>query len=484
MLVDNDSSANILYYLAFQQMGIDRARLIPTNAPLVGFGGTRVFPLGVVTLSDTVGDYPQQITRDVTFLVVDCSSAYNGILGRPTLNSWKAATSTYHLMIKFLTEYGNGELRGDQVATRKCYIAMLEMENHQQTMCIEKQRTMAEPMEELEVVTLDESRPERTTRMGTLASQPIRQALASFLKMNQDVFAWSHDNMPGIDPSVIYHRLNVNPASPPIRQKKRVFAPKRDKAIAEEVKKLLEAGFIREVYYPDWLANVVMVKKANGKWRMYVDFTDLNRACSKDSYPLPRIDTMVDSTARHKLLSFIDAFSGYNQIKMKEDDQERTSFVTSQGLFCYKVMPFELKNVGATYQRLMNKMFTHQIGRNVQFYVDDMLVKSLREKDHLNDLQETFDTLRSYNMKLNPSKCVFVVTAEKFLGFMVSQRGIEVNPEKVRAIMELGPPRMVKEVQSLNGKITALTRFVSKATDKCLPFFRILRKLFKWTDEC
>ena len=206
---------------------------------------------------------------------------------------------------------------------------------------------------------------------------------------------------------------------------------------------------------------------------MYVDFTDLNRACSKDSY-----------TARHKLLSFMDAFSGYNQIKMKEDDQERTSFVTSQGLFCYKVMPFELKNVGATYQRLMNKMFTHQIGRNVQFYVDDMLVKSLREKDHLNDLQETFDTLRSYNMKLNPSKCVFGVTAEKFLGFMVSQRGIEVNPEKVRAIMELGPPRMVKEVQSLNGKITALTRFVSKATDKCLPFFRILRKLFEWTDEC
>ena len=198
--------------------------------------------------------------------------------------------------------------------------------------------------------------------------------------------------MPGIDPSVIYHRLNVNPASPPIRQKKRVFAPKQDKAIAEEVKKLLEAGFIREVYYPDWLANVVMVKKANGKWRMYVDFTDLNRVWSKDSYPLPRIDTMVDSTARHKLLSFMDAFSGYNQIKM-EDDQERTSFVTSQGLFCYKVMPFELKNVGATYQRLMNKMFTHQIGRNVQFYVDDMLVKSLRKKDHLNDLQETFNTL-------------------------------------------------------------------------------------------
>ena len=131
MLVDNGSSADILYYPAFQQMGIDRTRLIPMNAPTVGFGGTRVLPLGAITLSVTVGDYPQQITRDVTFLVVDCSSAYNGILGRPTLNSWKAATSTYHLMIKFPTEYGIGELPGDQVAARECYIAMLEMEDHQ-----------------------------------------------------------------------------------------------------------------------------------------------------------------------------------------------------------------------------------------------------------------------------------------------------------------------------------------------------------------
>ena len=244
-------------------------------------------------------------------------------------------------------------------------------------MCIEEQWTTAEPVEELKKITLDESRPEWTIRMGTLASLPIRRALAAFLRMNLDVFAWSHEDMPGIDPSVIVYRLNVNLGYSPIRQKKRVFVQKQDKAIVEEVRKLLEAGFIREVYYPDWLANVVMVKKANRKWRMCVDFMDLNKACPKDSYPLPRIDTLVDSTTRHELLSFMDAFSGYNQIKMNEEDQERTSFVTSQGLFCYKVMPFGLKNTGATYQRLMNKMFTDQIGRNVQVYVDDMLVKSL-----------------------------------------------------------------------------------------------------------
>ena len=163
-----------------------------------------------------------------------------------------------------------------------------------------------------------------------------------------------------------------------------------------------------------------MVKKANGKWRMCVDFMDLNRACPKDSYLLPRIDTLVDSTARHQLLSLMDAFSGYNQIRMEEADQEKTSFVTSQGLFYYKVMPFGLKNAGATYQRLMNKMFAHQIGRNVQVYVADMLVKSLREDNHLSDLQETFNILRAYNMKLNLNKCVFGVIAGKFLRFMVS----------------------------------------------------------------
>ena len=155
--------------------------------------------------------------------------------------------------------------------------------------------------------------------------------------------------MPGIDPSVITHRLNVHLSSKLVRQKKRVFAPERDNAIKEEVQKLTTAQFIREVYYPDWLANVVMVKKANGKWKMCVDFTDLNKACPKNSYPLPRIDQLVDSTAGHRLLSFMDAFSGYNQIKMDKEDQEKTSFITSQGLFCYIVMSFGLKNAGAIY---------------------------------------------------------------------------------------------------------------------------------------
>ena len=188
VLVDNDSSADILYYPAFQQMRIDREQLVPVNAPLVGFGGMRVFPIGAVMLIVTMGDYPQQITKKVTFLVVDCSSAYNAILERPTLNSWKAVTSTYHLMIKFLMDYRVGELRENQVAARECYIAMLKMDNHQQIMCIGEQQTVAEPVKKLEEVILDDSRLEWMTRVGTLASWLVRQEFTAFLRDNQDVF--------------------------------------------------------------------------------------------------------------------------------------------------------------------------------------------------------------------------------------------------------------------------------------------------------
>ena len=251
-----------------------------------------------------------------------------------------------------------------------------------------------------------------------------------------------------------------------------------------KVEKLLTAGFIREVYYPKWLANVVMVKKSNGKWRMCVDFTNLNCACPKDSFPLPRIDQLVDSTASHVLLTFMDAFSGYNQIRMSEEDQEKTAFVTSQGLYCYRVMPFGLKNAGVTYQRLVNQMFSKQIEQNMKVYVDDMLVKSKKAELHLDDLKETFNTLREYQMRLNPAKCVFGVSLGKFLGFMVSQRGIEANPEKVKAILDMTSPRYMKEVQRLMGRVATLNRFVSKATNKCLPFFKTLKQTFQWTEEC
>ncbi|XP_020592205.1 uncharacterized protein LOC110032761 [Phalaenopsis equestris] len=231
-----------------------------------------------------------------------------------------------------------------------------------------------------------------------------------------------------------------------------------------------------------------MVKKANGSWRMCVDYTDLNKACPKDSFPLPRIDQLVDATSGHQMLSFMDAYSGYNQIRMNPMDEEATSFQTDKGLYCYQVMSFGLKNAGATYQRLMNKVFKNLLGRTMEVYVDDMLVKSLEASQHISHLEECFQLLRQYNLRLNPTKCAFGVTSGKFLGFMVTHRGIEANPEKIKALKEMVPPRNIKEVQRLNARIAALSRFLARSGDKYLPFFKILRGArntgFQWTDDC
>src|SRR3954465_4094390 len=301
--------------------------------------------------------------------------------------------------------------------------------------------------------------------------------------------------MPGIDPSIISHHLSVQPEFKPVQQKKRNLGIDRQRAAEEEVDRLLEADFIREINYPQWLANIVMVKKSSGKWKMCVDFTDLNKACPKDSFPLPRIDYLIDNGSRIQLLSFMNAFSGYNQIMMAEEDREKTAFNTESGTYYYRVMPFGLRNAGATYQRLVNKIFKHQIGRNIEVYVDDMLVKSAKEVDHIKDLKETFEVLRKYNMKLNPQKCVFGVTARKFLGFMVTNRGIEANPDQIKAIHDLKEPKTLHDIQKLNGKLAALSRFLAKGAEKSFPFLKLLKgvsstkKVTKarpvtWDDEC
>ncbi|KAI5342892.1 hypothetical protein L3X38_010768 [Prunus dulcis] len=293
--------------------------------------------------------------------------------------------------------------------------------------------------------------------------------------------------MPGISPNVISHRLSVNPAVRPVRQKRRAYDPERYEAMKAEVDRLSSIRFIREVDYPTWLANVVMVRKPRKGWRMCVDYTNLNRACPKDSFPLPRIDQLVDATAGHALLSFMDAYSGYNQIFMHPEDQAHTSFITDRGLYCYKVMPFGLKNARATYQRLVNHLFAPLIGNTMEVYVDDMLVKSRTADQHIPNLSAMFTILKQYKIRLNPTKCAFGVASGKFLGFMISQRGIEANPEKIQAILDMTIPKTVKDIQSLTGRVAALTRFISKATDRCAPFFKALKgtkRNITWTAEC
>ena len=198
---------------------------------------------------------------------------------------------------------------------------------------------------------------------------------------------------------------------------------------------------------------MVLVKKASGKWRMCVDFIDLNKACPKDSYPLSNIDALVGSASGCRLLSFLDAFSGYNQIMMHPRDKCKTTFMTELSCYCYKVMPFGLKNARATYQRLMDRVLVPMLGWNVQAYVDDMVVTSQQREQHVADLEKLFTTIAKYILKLNPEKCVFGVEAGKFLGFLLTERGIEANPEKCAAIIAMRSPVSIKEVQQLTGRM-------------------------------
>jgi hypothetical protein len=222
--------------------------------------------------------------------------------------------------------------------------------------------------------------------------------------------------MPGIPREVAVHSLDILPHSRAVQQRLCRFDEERCRAIGAELRKLLEAGFIKEVFHPTWLANPVLVKKKNGKWRM-----------------------CVDSTAGCKLLCFLDAYSGYHQIKMKESDQLATSFITPFGMYCYVTMPFGLRNAGATYQRCMQHVFGDHIGRTVEAYVDDIVVKTRKADDLGNDLHMAFDCLRANGVKLNPEKCVFGVQRGMLLGFIISQWGIEPNPEKVTAVERMGP---------------------------------------------
>ena len=176
------------------------------------------------------------------------------------------------------------------------------------------------------------------------------------------------------------------------------FHPARHEVIKQEVDILLEVGFIKEIQYPEWLSNVVVVRKKNGKWQVCVDYINLNDACSKDTFPLPQIDQIVDATAGHELLSFLDAYLDYNQIPMYPSDEAKTAFITPYAMYCYRVMPFGLNNTGATYQCMMSRVFEPLLGKTVVVYIDDILVKSKAQRDHLNHLKEAFTLLRRHRL--------------------------------------------------------------------------------------
>ncbi|KAL0293342.1 UNVERIFIED_CONTAM: hypothetical protein Sradi_6942000 [Sesamum radiatum] len=298
------------------------------NTSLYGFVGEVVHPRGMVSLPLTMGRGTTRKTCLLKFLVVDVPFAYNVILGRPTLNTFQAVVSTYHMKIKFPTPGGVGEVQRDPLQSRKCYVEavrkgqkrnvddaphqvppskkekMPEGENSEETETPAK----VQRAEELLNIEIIPGNPDKTTRIGSHLDEEAKKEITLCLQRNTDIFAWTPQDLEGIDPQVITHHLNIDPSYKLVKQKKkRHFGPEKDKIIQAEVNKLMAAGHIEEIQFLEWLSNVVLVPKFGGKWRMCIDFGDLNKACPKDFYPLPRIDHLVDSTSGCELLSMMDA---------------------------------------------------------------------------------------------------------------------------------------------------------------------------------
>ena len=289
------------------------------------------------------------------------------------------------------------------------------------------------PAEHTKKVLLCEDVPDRTVTVGRGLEEAEESRLIQFLRNNQDVFAWSSLDLRGDSQEAMEHEQRVDPKVKPRKQRLRTMSEDRKKAAQSEVQKLIDAGVIREVQYPEWLANVVMVPKKNGNWRMCIDFTTLNKFCPKDEFPLPRIDTLVDVAAGSEMLSMLDCFSGYHQIFMKKSDEEKTSFTTPFGTYCYVRMPEGLRNAGCTFNRTVAAVLDTQLDRNISAHVDDVVVRSKKREEHIADLREIFTNLRKHGLKLNPEKCVFGVKRGKLLGCMITERGIEANPVKIEA---------------------------------------------------
>jgi hypothetical protein len=254
---------------------------------------------------------------------------------------------------------------------------------------------------------------EQKVMLGSQLSDEQEKTLLRFLFNNKDVFAWPTNDLCGINRDVIEHPLNVDLAIRPRKQKVSKMSDDKAKGARNEVKRLLSTGVIRKVTYPEWVANTVMVKKAKRKWKMCIDFTDLNKACPKDEFPLPRIDSLVDAAATSELMSLLDCYLGYHQIWMKKEDEPKTSFITPSGTYCYLQMSEGIKNAGGSFSRMTAKVLSSQIGRNVLTYVDDIIVKSTKQEHHVANLQETFASFRRAGLKLNPSKIEAILQSEE-----------------------------------------------------------------------
>ena len=315
--------------------------------------------------------------------------------------------------------------------------------------------TSADPLEEIDIG--DGSIPRPTFVKKLRADHKAK--LIELLKEYVCCFAWEYHEMPGLSRELVEHRLPIKAGFRPYKQSARKFNPKTYDRIKEEIGRLLKANFIRPCRYAEWISNIVPVeKKGSGKLRVCIDFRDLNRATPKDEYPMPIADMLINDASGHKVISFLDGNAGYNQIFMAEEDMYKTAFRCPGflGLFEWTVMTFGLKNAGATYQRAMNLIFHDLLGVILEVYIDDIVVKSDAFESHLADLRLAFERMKKYGLKMNPLKCAFGVSAGKFLGFIIHEDGIEIDPKKIEAIQKVEAPTCKRDMQKFLGKVNYL----------------------------
>jgi hypothetical protein len=362
--------------------------------------------LGKMTMSVTFGYVHNTRSEQVVFDIVDMEYPYNAIIGRGTLNAFEAILHPSYLCMKIPSEQGPITVHGSQEAARRAEGSWMDskaihnIDGAEACQQYKDKREKAASADQTKPMLLCEDIADQRVHLGSQLSDEQEKTLLRFLFNNKDVFAWIANDLSGVNKDVIEHSLNVDPSFRPRKQRLQKMFEDKAEGARNEVKRLLSAGVIREVTYLECLANTVMVKKANKKWRMCIDFTDLNKACPKDEFPLPRIDSLVDAATSSKLMSLLDCYSGYHQIWMKKEDELKTSFITPSGTYCYLRMPEGLKNARGSFSRMTTKVLHSQIGRNVLTYVDDIIVKSTKQENHLADLQETFANFRKAGLKL------------------------------------------------------------------------------------
>uniref|UniRef100_A0A2N9HEC3 RNA-directed DNA polymerase n=1 Tax=Fagus sylvatica TaxID=28930 RepID=A0A2N9HEC3_FAGSY len=521
-LVDTGSCINLVPLSTLQAAGISQKKIQGAPMEVRGFGGAAEYTKGHIQLVlkvgpiialtrfhviDSVVPYHQTLlpltSPSLIFveaaLYDEITPAGEASLSKPVgtpLPRWEDIRDDPEVDLRELLERKKKRPESKEGSSQPSCYTVDEEDNSELAdaagkSAVTEETIAADPRisakEELEVIDLSsDPNIQRPVSISTSLSASERTQLVALLKEYQDIFAWQYNEMPGIDPALVAHSLNVEPGAKPIVQPMRTFHPEIEAQISQEVQKLLSAGFIKPIQHPRWLSNIVPVKKKNGQIRCCVDFRDLNKACPKDEFPLPNMDLLIDSAAGHAMFSFMDGFSGYNQILMSPKDAEKTAFRTPIGNFYYTVMPFGLKNAGATYQRTMTAMFHDMMHREIEDYVDDIVVKSKKREDHLTVLRRVFERCRLYKLRMNPLKCAFGVAAGKFLGFLVHQRGIDVDPTRASAIASMKPPTTHKELKSFLGKLSYIRRFIPGLAAVTSSFAPLLKKgvPFRWSLEC